>query len=136
MLISCVSTYVCSSDLLVFAECAVYSVYDKTDRMFGISVTSDQQVAGAIMKLGAGTYLWIVIAVLFFRWSNRQADLQGRGRRPVPPTEDSDDTPDVLTWEKAEREMAEHPAPACAATAPAGSWSVAIVLLRGRDAGH
>src|SRR3546814_17210322 len=88
---------------LVFAEGAVYSVYDKTDRMFGISVTSDQQVAGAIMKLGAGTYLWIVIAGLFFRCSNRQADLQGRGRRPVPPTEDSDATPDVLTIGRASR---------------------------------
>src|SRR3546814_1134436 len=57
---------------LVFAGGAVYSVYDKSDRMFGISVTSDQQVAGAIMKLGAGTYLWIVIAGLFFRWSRSE----------------------------------------------------------------
>lgn len=61
---------------LIFAEGAVYSVYDIPDRLWSISVTTDQQVAGAIMKLGAGTYLWVVIAVLFFSWSakNQRAD--------------------------------------------------------------
>ena len=42
---------------LIFADGAVYRVYDIPQRMFGISVTTDQQVAGTIMKLGAGTYL-------------------------------------------------------------------------------
>jgi putative membrane protein len=61
---------------LIFAEGAVYRVYDIPDRLFNISVTTDQQVAGAIMKLAAGTYLWVVITVKFFLWSakNQRAD--------------------------------------------------------------
>lgn len=68
---------------LVFAEGAVYSVYDLPDRLWGIDVTTDQQVAGAIMKLGAGTYLWVVIAVLFFSWSalNQRAEAAARVAR-------------------------------------------------------
>jgi putative membrane protein len=90
---------------LVFADGAVYSVYDIQARLWDISVTTDQQVAGAIMKLGAGTYLWVIIAGLFFRWANRQA---AEVQRPSPPPSPEDD---VLTWEQVERELAEHPAP-------------------------
>ncbi|MDP1807482.1 MAG: cytochrome c oxidase assembly protein, partial [Acidimicrobiales bacterium] len=54
---------------LTFADGAVYRVYDIPDRLWGVSVTSDQQVAGLIMKLVGGTYLWILIAVIFFRWA-------------------------------------------------------------------
>src|SRR5665647_810110 len=90
---------------LIFAEGAVYRVYDIPQRMFGISVTTDQQVAGVIMKLGAGTYLWVVITVLFFTWSarNERADRDaaravGRARAAkvavaAPPE------PDVLTFD-------------------------------------
>jgi putative membrane protein len=92
---------------LVFAEGAVYSAYDIPARLWGISVTTDQQVAGAIMKLGAGTYLWVIIAVLFFRWAATQAEQsQGPPRLPITVGDD-----DVLTWEQVERELAEHPAP-------------------------
>src|SRR3546814_13850657 len=100
--------------------------------MFGISVTSDQQVAGALLKLGAGTYLWIVIAGLFFRWSHRQADLQGRGRRPAPPTEDRDATPDVHTLAQAARAIAEHAATRGASPAPPGPPYVPSHLSGGR----
>jgi putative membrane protein len=92
---------------LVFAEGAVYSVYDIPSRLWGISVTSDQQAAGAIMKLGAGTYLWIVVGVLFFRWAAHHGDTMGRpGPVPARTLEG-----DVLTYEQVERELAEHPAP-------------------------
>jgi putative membrane protein len=64
---------------LTFAEGAVYSVYDIPDRLWGIPVTSDQQIAGLIMKLGAGSYLWLLITIIFFQWASghdtrRQAD--------------------------------------------------------------
>jgi putative membrane protein len=91
---------------LVFAEGAVYSVYDIRDRLWDISVTTDQQVAGAIMKLGAGTYLWVIIAGLFFRWAATQAQaMQGPDRTERTPDDD------VLTWEQVRRELEEHPAP-------------------------
>jgi putative membrane protein len=88
---------------LTFAEGAVYSAYDIPDRLWGISVTSDQQVAGLIMKLGGGTYLWALIATIFFLWASRhdKADRQG-----ITPTER-----DVLTWDQVERELAATPAP-------------------------
>jgi len=54
---------------LIFAEGSVYDVYDTAFRLWGISVTSDQQAAGVIMKLVGGFYLWTVMAVVFFRWA-------------------------------------------------------------------
>ena len=57
---------------LIFAEGSVYNVYDTAFRLWGVSVTSDQQSAGLIMKLGGGFYLWGVMAVIFFRWAYGQ----------------------------------------------------------------
>jgi putative membrane protein len=53
---------------LTFADGAVYSAYDIPERLWGVSVTSDQQAAGLLMKLGGGFYLWTIIATIFFRW--------------------------------------------------------------------
>lgn len=94
---------------LVFAEGAVYHVYDIPQRMFDISVTTDQQVAGAIMKLGAGTYLWAVITLLFFTWSaqNERADKAATAARRAGRSADTE----VLTWTAVEQAFAEHPAP-------------------------
>ena len=57
---------------LTFADGAVYRVYDIPQRLWGVSVTSDQQTAGLIMKLVGGFYLWSVMAVIFFRWAYGQ----------------------------------------------------------------
>jgi hypothetical protein len=71
--------------------------------MFGISVTTDQQVAGAIMKLGAGTYLWVLITLLFFKWSARQeaADREAAAERRR----------EILTFERVQAEFDRNPAP-------------------------
>ena len=37
--------------------------------LFGLSTLDDQQLAGLIMKIGAGLLLWMIIAVVFFRWA-------------------------------------------------------------------
>lgn len=64
---------------LTFAEGTVYKAYDYLPRFGGISVTSDQQAAGLIMKLGGSAFVWTVIVVLFVRWVNRnQGDLSYR----------------------------------------------------------
>jgi len=57
---------------LIFADGSVYDVYDTAFRLWGVSVTSDQQAAGLIMKLVGGFYLWGVMAVIFFRWAYGQ----------------------------------------------------------------
>jgi len=88
---------------LVFAEGAVYEAYDIPQRMFDISVTTDQQVAGVIMKLGAGTYLWVIIAVLFFVWSARQQEADRKAA--------ADRRRDVLTFERIQAEFDANPVP-------------------------
>jgi hypothetical protein len=35
--------------------------------VWGLSVTDDQQLAGAIMKLGGAVYLWAITVFLFFK---------------------------------------------------------------------
>ncbi|MEQ1785516.1 MAG: cytochrome c oxidase assembly protein [Acidimicrobiales bacterium] len=82
---------------LTFAEGAVYSSYDIPARLWGVSVTSDQQVAGLLMKLVGGTYLWVLITGIFFRWASRNE----RGAAPGAP----------LTWDQVEEEFDKHPAP-------------------------
>jgi putative membrane protein len=56
---------------LVFAENVVYRAYDTPVRLWGIAATDDQQIAGALMKLAGGTYLWVLIGVLFVRFATR-----------------------------------------------------------------
>ena len=52
---------------LTFAEGVVYKHYDIPIRVWGMSATVDQQVAGAVMKLGGGVFLWTVITYMFFK---------------------------------------------------------------------
>ncbi len=51
---------------LTFAEGVVYNAYDTPLRLWGISVTSDQQLAGAVMKTGGSVFLWSIVVYLFF----------------------------------------------------------------------
>ena len=52
---------------LTFADGAVYKVYDEPVRVWGMSVTEDQQLAGAIMKIGGSLYLWAIIVFMWFK---------------------------------------------------------------------
>lgn len=52
---------------LTFAEGAVYRHYDQPVRVWGISVTDDQQAAGAIMKIGGSIFLWTIIVIMYVR---------------------------------------------------------------------
>jgi putative membrane protein len=54
---------------LTFAEGVVYGHYDDGFQMWGVSVQSDQQVAGLIMKLLGGFYLWGIIILKFIGYS-------------------------------------------------------------------
>jgi putative membrane protein len=99
---------------LTFADGIVYRAYDVVPRVFGLSVAHDQQMAGMLMKIGGGFFLWTVITVLFFRFAtSKELDDRSSGvpldrRAPVR-------TPngDILTWEQVERELQRAgPAPA------------------------
>ena len=65
---------------LTFAEGVVYEAYDTPDRLWGVSATDDQQMAGAVMKVVGGFFLWGMIAIRFFRYAGgqRDADLEAR----------------------------------------------------------
>jgi putative membrane protein len=56
------------ASFLTFGSKPLYHVYESFPRLWGISAHTDQLVAGLVMKLVGGAILWIVIAVLFFRW--------------------------------------------------------------------
>lgn len=101
---------------LVFAEGALYSAYDIPQRLWDISVTTDQQVAGVIMKLGAGTYLWGLILVIFLRWAyaNQAADrvrAMEENRERVELAKARAASEDLLTWEHVQQAFDQHPAP-------------------------
>ena len=50
---------------LTFAEGVVYKHYNIPTRVWGVSVSNDQQIAGAIMKLGGSIFLWTIIVAMF-----------------------------------------------------------------------
>lgn len=52
---------------LTFADGAVYKHYDIAVRVWGLSVTTDQQLAGAVMKAAGSMFLWTIIIFIFFR---------------------------------------------------------------------
>jgi putative membrane protein len=52
---------------LTFAEGVVYKHYNQPVRVWGISPTDDQQLAGAIMKIGGSIFLWALVVFYFFK---------------------------------------------------------------------
>jgi putative membrane protein len=56
---------------LTFAEGSVYNHYDHIVRVGGVSVISDQQAAGAIMKLGGSVFMWAVLIFVYFKRFSR-----------------------------------------------------------------
>ena len=74
---------------LTFADGTVYSNYDDGYELWSISVRSDQQAAGLIMKLLGGGYLWTIIIVKFFAFSHQHRSTQqlrpAAGRQPAGP---------------------------------------------------
>ena len=91
------------ASFLTFGDSALYHFYEKLPRIWGMDVIEDQQLAGGIMKVVGGGLLWVIIAVMFFRWYAR-TEREKAG---------------VLTWADVERELHETPAPSTpSGTAP------------------
>ena len=87
------------ASLLTFGARPLYRIYETFPRLWGFSALDDQQVAGLIMKVGAGFYLWVVIAAIFFRWYAREE------RQAAHPDDAPGDDGDVLLWEDVEAEL-------------------------------
>ena len=93
---------------LTFAEGIVYDAYDKPVRLWGISAVDDQQLAGAIMKIGGGFFLWGIVIYLFFtKFTARQSDdydFKRPGKMPAAEITGNDEMP--LTTADVERAFA------------------------------
>lgn len=93
---------------LTFAENSLYHAYDRPVRLWGISISEDQQLAGAIMKVGGGLFLWAIVIYLFFsRFAAPFKDSHDyrRGSR-MPAAEIVGNDQAVLTTADVEREFA------------------------------
>ena len=99
---------------LTFAEGAVYRPYGEQPlRVWGLSVTDDQQLAGAIMKTGGSIFLWTIIVVLWFkRFSANYRHEHDYHRHPVvAPDAVADVSAETLTYDDVEREFAKSAPP-------------------------
>lgn len=67
------------ASFLTFGERPLYRFYEDVPRLWAITALDDMRVAGLVMKIGAGTVLWVIIAIVFFRWYN--AEEMGSGSR-------------------------------------------------------
>lgn len=68
------------ASFLTFGAAPLYKFYEGLPHLWGLSTLEDQQVAGLIMKIGAGMLLWALITVFFFRWA---ADEERRQRPTI-----------------------------------------------------
>ncbi|MFM7069518.1 MAG: cytochrome c oxidase assembly protein, partial [Actinomycetes bacterium] len=78
---------------LTTAEGVLYQGYDRSPRLWGLSVQYDQQLAGIVMKVIAGFYLWGIIAFIFFRWSLGERDHRTKYRGRLVPTPPDTEAP-------------------------------------------
>jgi putative membrane protein len=69
------------ASFLTFGQRTLYRAYETMPRLWGLTPRDDMQLAGLLMKVGAGLLLWSIIAVMFFRWAN-QEEVSGVGGSP------------------------------------------------------
>jgi putative membrane protein len=71
------------ASFLTFNDHPLYQIYATFPRLWGISALTDQQSAGLIMKIVGGLYLWLIIAMIFFRWYESEERREQRERDGV-----------------------------------------------------
>lgn len=60
------------ASFLTLGSTPLYRYYETVPHLWGMSTLEDQRLAGLIMKIGAGLALWLLIAVIFFRWAGEE----------------------------------------------------------------
>ena len=61
------------ASFLTFTSTPIYGIYELAPRIGSMTALEDQQLAGIIMKIATIPIVWSTIAVLWFRWSAREA---------------------------------------------------------------
>ena len=67
---------------LTFSQVPFYPTYISAPRLMGLTPLMDQQLGGAIMKIGGFVAFGIPLVLAFFRWFARDS---GSTRRPIQP---------------------------------------------------
>ncbi len=83
------------ASFLTFGETPLYRVYETFPRLWGLSPRDDMQLAGLLMKVGAGLLLWSILAVMFFRWANRE---EADARPVAGPRDDLPEPSPTTRW--------------------------------------
>jgi putative membrane protein len=60
------------ASFLTFSTVALYPAYGHAAEVYGLTAVADQALAGVIMKIIGGLYLWAWIAVIWFRWAGAE----------------------------------------------------------------
>jgi putative membrane protein len=81
------------ASFLTFNDRPLYRIYATFPRLWDVSALTDQQTAGLIMKIVGGLFLWLIIAMVFFRW---YADEERR---------EKEEKDGVLLWDDVEQEL-------------------------------
>ena len=63
------------ASFLTFTSTPIYGIYELAPRVGSITALEDQQLAGIIMKIATIPIVWSTIAVIWFRWSAKEARL-------------------------------------------------------------
>ena len=59
--------------IVTFAQTPLYEWYALAPRLWGFSAVDDQRLGGLIMWIPGGLFWWIVMSVVFMRWSARES---------------------------------------------------------------
>lgn len=70
---------------ITMAATGLYSPYSDSPRLWGISLATDQQVAGLLMWVFTGMLYLAVITGIFLRWASREDAKEGTTRTPRAP---------------------------------------------------
>ncbi len=65
--------------VICFADAPLYSFYTQAPRIWGLGVMEDQLYAGLIMWIGGALIFLLALTVVFFKWFNRQEQVEGQG---------------------------------------------------------
>lgn len=67
---------------ITLAQPGFYPFYDNVQRIFGIDLETDQQLAGLLMWVGGSAIYGIWITVLFLTWASREESADREGSAP------------------------------------------------------
>ena len=76
---------------LTFASFPLYATYELAPRVHGLDATTDQQLAGLVMKLGGIPIVWGTILALMYRWSETSRAESAEVKQPNKPISPSGD---------------------------------------------